>query len=185
MTYQQAGRIAIFKRILGWTVFILASLSTLVSLLNFAYQYSKKLKGINAVMMDFFHVMMDMIRFNTPFLDIFWYNSPLPGVEKNLFSAANFMFLIIYFFIFIGLALQASGARMSRQVKYIQERLEDQMIIEQAKGNEGHSRETLESRVVVPNHRIFRQYFPLYFLPTIIAFSVYFLFRLLGQLITE
>ncbi len=26
-------------------------------------------------MLDFVHVMVDMVRFNTPFLNLFWYNS--------------------------------------------------------------------------------------------------------------
>lgn len=70
MTYQQAGRIAILKRILGWVVFIPALLSTLISVLGFIYQHSEKTKGINAVMLDFVHVMVDMVRFNTPFLNL-------------------------------------------------------------------------------------------------------------------
>ena len=90
-------------------------------------------------MLDFVHVMVDMVRFNTPFLNLFWYNSPVPDVDKSLFSGANLMFIIIYILIFVGLALQASGARMSRQVKFIREGLEDQMILEQAKGSEGHA----------------------------------------------
>lgn len=56
MTYQQAGRIAILKRILGWVVFIPALLSTLISILMFVYQHSEKTKGINAVMLDFVRV---------------------------------------------------------------------------------------------------------------------------------
>ncbi|MFE0782044.1 YniB family protein, partial [Serratia bockelmannii] len=126
MTYQQAGRLAILKRILGWVVFIPALLSTLISVLGFIYQHSEKTKGINAVMLDFVHVMVDMVRFNTPFLNLFWYNSPVPDVDKSLFSGANLMFIIIYILIFVGLALQASGARMSRQVKFIRDGLEDQ-----------------------------------------------------------
>lgn len=35
MTYQQAGRIAVLKRILGWVIFIPALISTLISLLKF------------------------------------------------------------------------------------------------------------------------------------------------------
>jgi len=97
MTYQQAGRIAIVKRILGWVVFIPALLSTLISLLLFFYQHSEKTKGINAVMLDFVHVMVDMVRFNTPFLNIFWYNSPVPDVAKSLFSGANLMFMLSIF----------------------------------------------------------------------------------------
>lgn len=182
MTYQQAGRIAIVKRILGWVVFIPALLSTLISLLSFVYQHSEKTKGINAVMLDFVHVMVDMVRFNTPFLNIFWYNSPVPDVDKSVFSGANLMFFIIYFLIFVGLALQASGARMSRQVKFIREGLEDQMILEQAKGNEGHTREQLEARITLPHHTIFLQYFPLYILPVVVALVAYFVLKLLGQL---
>ncbi len=131
MTYQQAGRVAVLKRVLGWVVFIPALLSTVVSLLNFIYSQSKQTQGINAVMLDFLHVMIDMIRFNTPFLNVFWHNSPVPAVGQGL-SGANVMFAVIYILIFVGLALQASGARMSRQVRHIREGVEDQMILEQA-----------------------------------------------------
>ncbi len=34
MTYQQAGRVAVIKRIAGWLVFIPALLSTLISIIN-------------------------------------------------------------------------------------------------------------------------------------------------------
>ncbi|VDZ83548.1 Uncharacterised protein [Kluyvera intermedia] len=73
MTYQQAGRIAILKRIAGWIIFIPALISTLISLLKFMYEHSAKQPGIDAVMMDFVHVMVEMMRFNTPFLNVFWY----------------------------------------------------------------------------------------------------------------
>lgn len=81
MTYQQAGRIAVIKRILGWVIFIPAVLSTLISVLKFMYEHSEKKPGIDAVMMDFAHVMIEMMRFNTPFLNFFWYNSPLPDFQ--------------------------------------------------------------------------------------------------------
>lgn len=67
MTYQQAGRIAVLKRILGWVIFIPALLSTLISALKFMYAHSEKQEGINAVMLDFAHVMIDMMRVNTRF----------------------------------------------------------------------------------------------------------------------
>ncbi|SLQ81544.1 yfeABCD regulator yfeE [Klebsiella pneumoniae] len=84
MTYQQAGRIAVIKRILGWVIFIPAVLSTLISVLKFMYEHSEKKPGIDAVMMDFAHVMIEMMRFNTPFLNFFWYNSPLPDFHHSL-----------------------------------------------------------------------------------------------------
>lgn len=179
MTYQQAGRIALVKRIAGWILFIPALLSTFISLANYVYQYTQKKQGIDAVLLDFLHLMIDMTRFNTPFLNIFWYNSPMPDFSR-WFTAANVMFWIIYFLIFVGLALQVSGARMARQSRAIREGIEDQLILEKMKGSEGRSRAELESRVDVPHHTIFLQFFPLYILPLTIAVAGYFILRLLG-----
>lgn len=179
MTYQQAGRVAVLKRILGWVVFIPALLSTIISLLNFIYEHSKAQQGINAVMLDFVHVMVDMVRFNTSFLNMFWYNSPVPVLGQGL-TTANIVFFIIYWLIFVGLALQASGARMSRQVKHIREGIQDQLILEQAKEGEGRTKQQIEERIVLPRHTIFVQYFPLYILPIILAVIAYFILKLLG-----
>ncbi|WP_045046562.1 YniB family protein [Rouxiella chamberiensis] len=179
MTYQQAGRVAVLKRILGWVIFIPALLSTVISLLNFFYEQARAEKGINAVMVDFVHVMVDMAKFNTPFLHVFWNNAPLPVLGQGL-TSANFMFLLIYWLIFVGLALQASGARMSRQVRHIREGVQDQMILEQTKTTEARTQQQIEERIVIPRHTIFLQYFPLYILPLIIAIAAYFVMKLLG-----
>ncbi len=92
MTYQQAGRIAVLKRIAGWVIFIPAVISTLISVLKFMYDHSEKQPGINAVMLDFAHVMIEMMRFNTPFLNVFWFNSPTPDFHQQL----NIGFWVIY-----------------------------------------------------------------------------------------
>ncbi|RAU38958.1 YniB family protein [Enterobacter sp. ECC-175] len=178
MTYQQAGRIAVLKRIAGWVIFIPAVISTLISVLKFMYDHSEKQAGINAVMLDFAHVMIEMMRFNTPFLNVFWFNSPTPDFHQQL----NIGFWIIFALIFVAMALQASGARMSRQTRFLREGVEDQLILEKAKGAEGLSREQIEARIVVPRHTIFLQIFPLYILPVIIIVAGYFFFKLLGFL---
>lgn len=176
MTYQQAGRIAVLKRVAGWVIFIPAVISTLISILKFMYEHSEKQAGINAVMLDFAHVMIEMMRFNTPFLNFFWYNSPQPEFHQQV----NVLFWVIYALIFIGLALQASGARMSRQAKFLREGVQDQLILEQAKGPEGLTKEQIDAKIVVPRHTIFLQIFPLYILPVIIIVIGYFFFSLLG-----
>ena len=176
MTYQQAGRVAIIKRMVGWIIFIPAFISTLVSLLNFMFRHSEKRPGIDAVLMDFIHVMIDMIRFNTPFLGFFWRNSPVPDFN----AGSNIAFWLIYILIFVGLALQASGARMWRQSRHLKEGVEDMLILEQARGSEGRTRQQLEEKIVVPRHTIFLQIFPLYILPAIIAVAGYFVLSLLG-----
>ncbi|MBE5251478.1 MAG: YniB family protein [Enterobacterales bacterium endosymbiont of Blomia tropicalis] len=176
MTYQQAGRIAILKRVAGWVIFLLALLSTVISVLSFMFKHSEKQPGIDAVMLDFVHVMIDMVRFNTPFLGFFWHNSPVPEFNGQM----NIGFWLIYILIFVGLALEASGARMARQARHIKEGIEDQMILEQTKGSEGRSRQQLEEKVRVPRHTIFLQIFPLYILPIVIAVVGYFVLSLLG-----
>ncbi len=178
MTYQQAGRIAIIKRIAGWVIFIPALISTLVSLLKFMYQHSEKIPGIDAVLMDFAHVMIEMVKFNTPFLNVFWQHSLQPEFHHGL----NLLFWVIYILIFVGLALQASGARMSRQVRFLREGVADQLILEQAKGAEGLTREQLIARIAVPRHTILVQFFPLYILPIVLIILGYFFFSLLGFL---
>ncbi|WP_433646081.1 YniB family protein [Kosakonia pseudosacchari] len=178
MTYQQAGRIAVLKRVLGWVIFIPAVISTIISVLKFMYDHSEKQPGINAVMLDFAHVIIEMMRFNTPFLNLFWYNSPTPDFHQSL----NIMFWVIYVLIFVGLALQVSGARMSRQARFLREGVENQMILEKAKGPEGLTREQIEARIVMPHHTIFLQIFPLYILPVLIIVAGYFFFTLLGFL---
>ena len=178
MTYQQAGRIAILKRVAGWVIFIPALLSTLISILGFMFKHSEKQPGIDAVMLDFVHVMVDMVKFNTPFLNVFWQNSPVPEFS----GSANLSFWFIYILIFVGMALQASGARMWRQSRHVKEGIEDQMILEQAKGSEGRSRTQLEEKIRVPHHTILLQIFPLYILPVIIAVAGYFVLKLLGMI---
>ncbi|MCU6666330.1 hypothetical protein D3C75_446580 [compost metagenome] len=178
MTYQQAGRVALLKQIAGWIIFIPAVISTIISVLKFIFDHSEKQAGINAVMLDFAHVMIEMARFNTPFLNFFWFNSPTPDFQH----AMNITFWIIYALIFIALALQASGARMRRQTRFLREGIENQLILEKAKGEEGLSREQLEARIVVPKHTIFLQISSLYVLPVLMIIAGYFLFSLLGLL---
>jgi hypothetical protein len=133
MTYQQAGRIAVLKRIAGWAIFIPAVISTLISVLKFMYDHSEKQPGINAVMLDFAHVMIEMMRFNTPFLNFFWFNSPTP----NFHQQANVGFWVIYALIFIAMALQASGARMSRQTRFCARVWKTSSFLSRRKGRTG------------------------------------------------
>lgn len=176
MTYQQAGSLAIAKRILGWIIFIPALVSTLISVMLFLEQSGKQRSGINAVMQDFAQVMIDMIRFNTGFLAAFWKNSPLPDFN----GADNPLFWGIYMLIFVGLAMQASGARMWRQARFLRESIADRMILEKARGSEGQSRTQLEEKIVVPRHTLFLQIFPLYLLPLMVAAVGYFVLKLAG-----
>lgn len=180
MTYQQTSRLAVFKRIIGWLIFFPTCLSTSISLLNFMFTKSLKeqaAEGINSVMFDFIHVMTDMVRFHTPFLSFFWQNAPVP----DFYSKGNIGFWIIYVLIFVGLALQSSGARMWRQTRRIKEAIDDQLLLERVKGKEGFTREQLEERIALPKNSVFRQFFPLYVLPIMVLTTGYLVLSLLGM----
>ncbi|WP_036769803.1 YniB family protein [Photorhabdus australis] len=179
MTYQKAGYIAMMKRILGWVIFIPALVSTTVSVINLVWQHGIRGDGINAVLDDFLKMMAEMVRFNTPFLDFFWKNSPTPDRLVG-FTGSTFGFLTIYFLIFIGLAMRASGQRMYRQVKFIRENIEDQLILEKAKGNNGLTREQIESKIKLPHHTLFSQIYILYISPIIVGVTAYFILEILG-----
>jgi len=69
---------------------------------------------------------------------------------------------------------------MWRQSRHLKEGVEDMLILEQARGSEGRTRQQLEEKIVVPRHTIFLQIFPLYILPVIIAIAGYFVLSLLG-----
>ena len=71
---------------------------------------------------------------------------------------------------------------MSRQAKFLREGVQDQLILEQAKGPEGLTKAQIDAKIVVPRHTIFLQIFPLYVLPIIIIVIGYFFFSLLGFL---
>ncbi|CDH30935.1 YniB family protein [Xenorhabdus bovienii] len=178
MTYQQAGYIAIAKRILGWVIFVPAFLSTFVSVINLAWQHGVKGSGIHAVLNDFLRMMTEMIKFNTSFLDFFWKHSPIPD-RMVMITGTNVSFLVIYFLMFVGLAMSASGLRMYRQFKFIKEHIEDQMILENAKES-GVTKEQLEAKIKFPPHSLFSQIFILYISPIIIGAIAYFFSKLLG-----
>ena len=178
MNYRNASYVAIGKRILGWVVFIVSLISTLASLIKLAAMKGLEGEGINAVANDFIKLMAEMARQSTPFLNVFWNNSPVPQVA-NGFSGSNMGFTVIFIFIFVGLALSASGLRMYRQVKFIRESLEDHVILEKAKGIDV-SKEELESKVTIPRHTIFTQFFVLYFWPVVIGVGLYFLLKFLN-----
>lgn len=78
MSYQTAFYIAIGKRVLGWIIFSLALVSTVVSLVLLAEKQGLQGDGLNAVANDFIKIMSHIIRQNTAFLDFFGITHQFP-----------------------------------------------------------------------------------------------------------
>ncbi len=77
-----------------------------------------KAGGINAVMLDFTPRIDRHDAREYAVSECFWYNSPTPNFQGSL----NIGFWLIFILIFVGLAMQSSGARMSRQSRFLRER---------------------------------------------------------------
>ncbi|CAK9885222.1 MAG: hypothetical protein XXXJIFNMEKO3_01618 [Candidatus Erwinia impunctatus] len=173
MTYQRAAQLAIVKRLLGWCIFLPALLSTVISVMKFIAARPEQKNGIEAVMSDFSQLFINMVQFNTPFLNFFWENSPQP----DFIAKSNVAFWLIYAAIFVGLALQASGAKMWRQYVFLRESITNQLILEKTREDGGKNRKQLEQRIVVPHQTFLLQIFPLYLLPLCLIFVGYFLLK--------
>ncbi|WP_241578292.1 YniB family protein [Rosenbergiella nectarea] len=175
MTLAQARNSALCKKCIGWIIFIISTLSTAVSLLNYLSSQREKLASINAVLSDFTRVIVDMVRFNTSFLNLFWQHSPVPDFGHS----TNLLFWIVFILIFFGMALNAAGSRQWRQYRYVKEQLEDHKVIENAFGE--RDKTPLEAqRVQLTNQSPFRQYYLLYILPIIVVVVGYILLHWLS-----
>lgn len=163
MTLVQARNYAVIKKAVGWIIFLLAFISTTVSLLGFFREYTSTIASVNPVLADIIRVIVDMLKFNTPFLQPFWQASPLPTFP----NWGGLGFWLIYIVVFFGLALNAAGSRQWRQYINVREQLEDKKIIAQAQSVPHAAESEAASRVNLPNHSPFRQYYLLYVLPII------------------
>jgi len=84
-------------------------------------------------------------------------------------SWQNVYFLSIYFLIFVGLAFYASGGKLNRRLRKINQKIEDQLIAESIKGEGGRNRQQIEESVDIQSSTIFSQIHQLYIAPIVVA----------------
>ncbi len=113
MTYQQAGRIAILKELLGGLFLFRHCFPRSSQSLNLCMRTvkSRRDKCGNA---GFYPRNDRHDAREYAVSECFWYNSPTPNFQGSL----NIGFWLIFILIFVGLAMQDSGARMSRQSRF-------------------------------------------------------------------
>lgn len=112
MDYQQTLNASKRKRILGLVLGILALLSIIVSLLKFFYLRMTTGTELGAVLAEPYRNLISAFYEHTAFLNFFWEYSPVPDLV-NIIAVENFYFLVVYMFFFVGLALEASGDKIS------------------------------------------------------------------------
>lgn len=181
MTHPQAHAVALIKHIVGIVVFIPALVSTIISLFKYLVEPKEQTQEMTAAVMDFVKVMVDMLHQYTGFLEYFWVNSPIPNLN-NWTANSSLWFIAIFFLIFIGLALQASGNRLTKRIFSIREGVIERAALEGMNGVEGRSLEELQKSVSIPNASVFAQFGLLYIAPIIWGVIVYAILRLIDLL---
>lgn len=180
MTHHQANVVAFIKRIVGIVIFIPALISTIISLFKYLVEPKEHMQEMTAAVMDFVKLMVDILHQYTHFLAYFWVNSPIPNLSD--WAANNSLwFIAIFFLIFVGLALQAAGARLTKRVYGIREGVIQKAALEGMNGAEGRSYEELQKLISISNTSIFAQFGLLYLAPIIWGVIIYVILRLIDM----
>ncbi|MCD1126745.1 YniB family protein [Jinshanibacter sp. LJY008] len=181
MTHQQASAVALIKRIAGIIIFVPAFVSTIISVLKYLVVPKANMQEMTATIMDFLQVIIKIVRQYTSFLEYFWANSPIPDI-LHWSASSSLWFIVIFMLMFIGLALQASGARLAKRVYNVKEGIRERAILEAMNGDEARSFAELEKLISIPNTSIFAQYGLLYISPVFWGIFIYIILYLINRL---
>ncbi|MFC0180353.1 YniB family protein [Thorsellia kenyensis] len=206
MTYQQARILAYIKMSSGWFVFAISLLWTvsgalksllaysllwtvtgaLKSLLGYSQLVVNKVKNAEESGLNFiFGIMSSVIKTldkglsDMPVMGFFWTSAPTPVIGDGVFG--NLGFVILFWGMFIGMALVQSSDKLFSQVRNVQQTVDSLIFIETARGEKVQSADELISRLKLKHHSVFIQYFPLYVFPMVIIIMVKFALGFLGM----
>jgi len=168
MTYQQALKQSILKRITGFIIFVFAILSTSISFLRMLYFNFDDGSVFGNALSKLFQKLVYAIYENTQFLSIFWDNCPTPSLNQ-INNQENIYFLFLYLSIFVGAALYSSGKKLSTRLKNINKSIENQLIHESIKGTRARTRQEIEESIPVERSSFFAQAHQLYLAPLAVA----------------
>lgn len=156
MNYKNAVILSASKRLVGWTLVIIAVISTAISILKFLSIYIDNGTMASAVLSDPYKQLFIFIYGKTQFLSIFWNNSPTPD-HTNLTGSASISFFIIYVFIFIASAIKDSGAKLSERLAKTRDQIDDQLMQDQIGALPSRSKQEIRDALVIPNYPVLNQ----------------------------
>ncbi|MHA6495344.1 YniB family protein [Pseudomonas borbori] len=161
MNIKQARNNARVRIVIGMGVAVLASLSTLISLLLM-------LSAFTSTMAAPLRNLVYVVYANTGFLGWLWQYCPTP-TPYQLITFDNLVFALIYLAFFVGLALSASGWKIQRRVKRLEQEIDDQLMRESIQGVTQRSREQIERSAQVPGSSVLAQIHQLYIAPLVVT----------------
>lgn len=181
MTYDDAKKIIITKRVLGLPILFLASLSSSISALKMFYFGLDNGNQISVIMMQPIKNIVYLIYTNTRFLDFFWSYSPTP-VPRNFFSSENITCISIYLLIFVGMTLIKSARSLALRIAKIDKKIEDELIRDSVKGIPVRKRQEVQDQITVPesSSQWYTQFHNMYLAPIIVGVIVAAIAKLAG-----
>ncbi|MGL5759397.1 MAG: YniB family protein [Plesiomonas sp.] len=156
MNYKNAVILSVSKRLIGWVLFVIAVISTVISILKFLSIYIDNGTMAAAVLADPYKQLFIFIYGKTPFLSLFWNNSPTPE-HTHLTGSASISFFIIYGFIFIASAIKDSGAKLSERLAKTRDQIDDQLMQDQIATLPSRSKQEIRETLVIPNYPVLTQ----------------------------
>lgn len=180
MNYQQALKKSRLKRIIGFVIFLIGIVSSIISILKMLYFNFDDGTIIGGALSKIFKNLISLIYQNTQFLNIFWQNCPSPNLNQ-LNTQDNIYFLLLYGLIFIGLALYSSGKKLAIRLNDINIIIENQLIKESIMNNQAvKRRDEIQNEISIKDSSIFSQLNQLYLAPLITSIVGGILLKLLG-----
>jgi hypothetical protein len=168
MNYQEAKSKVRSYTIIGITIALPSTISTIISMLKMLFFRLDDGTTIGTIIAEPIKYLVLLINENTQALDFFWQQSPTP-VLHTLINKQNLFFIAINILLFIGLAIFSAGRKLNRRLNKINQNIEEQLISESIKGCGGRNRRQLEEHIEISSSTIFPQFHQLYLAPVVVA----------------
>ncbi|MBF7071336.1 YniB family protein [Aliarcobacter butzleri] len=172
MNYKQAKRKSYLKVIIGFILLLTGLISSIISILKMLYSNISDGSVFGELIGDIFKKLIYLIYTNTKFLNFFWENCPTPNLNI-LIAKENMYFMFIYLLIFIGLAIYRTGLILATNLRNIDKRLENELII-------NNIRQKKEEESKINDSSTLSQLHQLYMAPLIVTVIGGILLKLLG-----
>ncbi len=179
MNFQEAKKKYLLYRLIGVLIIVPSVISTVISFLKMIYFRLDDGTQFGFALAQPFKKMVAYVYQNTDFLVLFWENSPIPN-HMNIPEPQNIPFILIYLTVFVGIAFWGTGTGLSRRLRKIRKKIEDQVIEESIKGSAARTHAEISETVVIPSNGMFSETHKLYLAPIIVTVIGAILVKVLG-----
>lgn len=177
MDYKEAVNQSRFKKIAGLSLTLIATMSTGISLMRLIYfGIDERTRIANA---SLFKHNIYVVYKNTRFLDWFWEHCPKPNLA-NPKDVENIFFLLIYYAIFLGLAMYASGREIGKEISEVEKFSENYLFDDSTPAESEIEYQYTPKPVTIPESSVFAQFIPLCIIPVMVTLFGGVLFKMIG-----